>query len=323
MAAAGVCVFLLATFWQPVPAAGQGGRQREQKRAQRPTFAEGEWEGIFFRDLFAEGLVGNPPAASEQSRSAAGGSGPPAPTVKAGTTPAAAPSSAGAWSGLIDRDSLEDEIKRLQNGLDGQLTTPNRFSTGYREVNQVFEMLSVWFAIIMEYDSDVRWKEQAPAVLASLLVASNNTRRGGEDSFRSAVATRDSLAGLIRGGSFSGSERPANAVDWSAAMNRTTIMKNLDALLPELKSAAGSESSFRGASEELLKGSQLVAALGHVLSRPGADTADDDGYVRLANSMESAAAALTTAVRAGDFSGAQTAVNQIEQSCNNCHNEWR
>ncbi len=288
------------------------------RRAARPVFTERDWEGIFFTDLFAEGLVGEPPAAGAVAMAA---SATPQPGFEPGDETAAA--GAAGWSQLIGRDALENEIKQLQIALDTQLTTPGRFSTSYREVNWSFEMLATWVAVLMQYDSEVRWKDSAATVLAAANQAVITTRKPGDDSFRYATAVRQSLTDMIRGGPFETAEKPVEAVDWAVAVNRTTVMKNLDFRLPLLKAGTADNAAFTTAGEETLQHASAIAALARVLAQPGVDTADDKSYGALAAAMEQAARELTSAVQASDFPGAQAAANRIEQSCNNCHGEWR
>lgn len=294
-------------------------RGKPHRRAERPVFSERDWEGIFFADLFSEGLVGDPPAAGGPAQVA---NVPPQPGFEPSDA-AVPPSASVGWSQLIGRDALENEIKQLQIALDNQLTTPGKFSTGYRDVNWSYEMLATWFSVLLQYEGDVRWKDSAAVVLSAVNQAVITTRKPGDDSFRYATAVRQSLTDLIRGGPFETSEKPVAAVDWAAAVNRTTVMRNLDARLPLLKSGTADNAAFSAAVEETLQHASATAALARVLAQPGVDTADDESYVALAAAMEQAARDLTTAVEAGDFPGAQAAANRVEQSCNNCHGEWR
>ena len=51
--------------------------------------------------------------------------------------------------------------------------------------------------------------------------------------------------------------------------------------------------------------------------------ADDDGYLDLAKSMIAAANQTKDACLNQDYGAAATAINLIDQSCNNCHDEWK
>ena len=144
----------------------QDGRGRKVKRVKRPVFTERDSEGIFFNNLFEEGLVGPRPTADEiRNRQSLAKRKPDV------GTPDQSPGSASfAWSKFIERDVIEDEVKLLQQQLTKKVTTPVRFKTDYGSVHQSFGALSMLFAIISEYDSDVRWKTDARAAQSRLLV---------------------------------------------------------------------------------------------------------------------------------------------------------
>ena len=72
-----------------------------------------------------------------------------------------------------------------------------------------------------------------------------------------------------------------------------------------------------------MRNANLVSAMAHALTMEGQDDADDDGYIQLANRMGSAAKQLIDATQNNEFDAASTAVNRIEQSCVDCHSEWR
>jgi len=50
---------------------------------------------------------------------------------------------------------------------------------------------------------------------------------------------------------------------------------------------------------------------------------DDEDYRGLAGEMTKSAQSLLQACKLKDFDSAGKAVNQIEQSCNKCHEDWR
>jgi len=290
-------------------------KPRPVKRATRPVFHERDWDGIFFSNLFEQGLVGDRPNPADAVPLAASN-----PAGMAGSENA--PTS-GSWSSLIGRDALENEIKRIQMDLESQITTPVRFNTGYKEAHQSFIMLATWFAIVQQYDADVRWKDAAGEVVANANRAAINTRSPGENSFRYSEQIRQSLTDLVRGGNFGGPEKPIDKVAWGETADRTTMMKRLNSLLGEINQSIANESDFKNALEDNLHRASLIAAVARVLTQPGMNLADDEGYVALARAMETSATALVNSIKTPNFAAAQAASNQIDQACSNCHGEWR
>ncbi len=101
------------------------------------------------------------------------------------------------------------------------------------------------------------------------------------------------------------------------------MMKKLEECLARAKQNSGSKGAFDGAKEEVLHDASLIAAMSKVLIQPAVDDADDEGYVELAQKMLVAAREVKQAVELDNFEAVSQAINKVEQSCNDCHGEWR
>lgn len=312
----------------PVESKSQAPGRRELppvRRAKRPTFQPRDWDGIYFENLFREGLVGPrpQPGASTSPRPAiaagAAGSGRQMAADSAGD--ASAPG--GAWASVVPGEAIESEVKRLQLQLEQDLTTPIKFKTDYLKVRQSYSLLSMWFAIIFEYDGDVRWKQAAAVVQPACWRAAANARTDGEQAYQYARLRKEELQTLIRGGSFGDSEKPIAAVDWTQVVDRVPTMVQLEASLTGLKALTASKSEFEGGEDNVVQQAAVIAAIAKVLANEAMEGGDDEGYRDLAGEMQSEATTLLEAVKLKDYASASSAVNRIEQSCNKCHEDWR
>ncbi len=293
-------------------------KTKKVQRVKRPVFTERDWDGVYFEDLFAQGLSGDRPASSVR------GSGPTSegttPTDVAEATPAEGQF---AWSKVISRATIEDEIKAIQNSLATDITTPIKFKSDYAKVNQSFTMLSMLFAIIREYDGEIRWKEDGAKAQASFAVAAANSRVGTIQAYNSCKRRRDLLTELVRGGSFAEDEKPMVDMDWSKVVDRAPLMKRLNESMDKIKALTSSRGEFTGDSDTLVRELEIVSAIGLILNFENMTDADDDGYAVFANTMQQSASRGSLATKNGDFDGASQAANQIGQSCADCHSEWR
>jgi hypothetical protein len=293
-------------------------KTKKVQRIKRPNFTQRDWDGVYFEDLFAQGLRGDRPASSMPgTRPTPGGS---EPTDVADTN-----STEGqfAWSKVISRATIEDEIKTIQNSLATDITTPVKFKSDYAKINRSFSMLSMLFAIIREYDADVRCKEDGSQAQASFAVAAANSRVGTIQAYNSCKRRRDMLTDLVRGGNFPEDEKPMVDMDWSKVVDRTPLMKRLEESMNQIKTLTSSKGEFSGDSETLLRELEMVSAIGLILNRENMTDADDDGYAEFAVTMQQSAAKGATATKNGDYEGASQAANKIGQSCADCHSEWR
>ncbi|MCH2183052.1 MAG: hypothetical protein MK108_13695 [Mariniblastus sp.] len=290
------------------------------KRAKRPNFLERDWNGIYFENLFEDGLVGERPVPS--STPAANPSKVAGPQT---VTPAASPTDAGSftWSQVIGNTVIEDEVKALQQQLTMDVTTPGRFKSDYGKVHQSYSMLSMLFGIIIEYDDDVRWKEMAPLAQPAFARAAANSRVGSLQAYNNAKLQKENLTELVRGGGFGNQQKPVDAVDWASAVKRSPIMVQLETTLKTLKPHLANKTEFTQNNETVLHGASLVAAMGQVLGHPEMDDAEEEDYLVYAEAMKKAAGQVVQGCQTNNYDLAAEGFNLIEQSCSNCHDEWR
>lgn len=295
-------------------------KTKKVTRVKRPEFSPRDWDGIYFENLFTDGLVGNRP---ESIAPGAAPTNSPSSTASNTSNSAGGESREFAWSNTISRTSIEDEVKSIQNKLATEITTPGKFKSGYASVNRSFSMLSMLFAIIREYDSDVRWKEYGAEAQISFERAAANSRVGTIQAYESCKRRRDMLTDMVRGGSFVGDEKVPESLDWSRVVDRSPLMERLEESMSRLKQLTSSKGEFTSEIGDVLQEAELVAAIALVLKQEEMPDAEDEGYADLAQAMHTAAMGVVEGCKQNNFDQASTSANMISQSCSNCHDEWR
>ena len=92
-----------------------------------------------------------------------------------------------AWSQLVDSDTLETEIKRIALSLQANLKSPSLYqSGGFGQCRRDFSMLAVLFAVIHQFDEDVRWKRDAAALRDRFARSGFHCKVASEDAFAEA-----------------------------------------------------------------------------------------------------------------------------------------
>lgn len=288
------------------------------ERAKRPIFSERDWDGIYFENLFDQGLVGDRPKDFGMARAS---KKPPAPAAGDESENA----SPAGWSQWISGQTLEDEVKRMQLELDELVTTPENFKTENAKVRASFAQLATWFGIIAEFDDSVRWQSDAAGARDMFAQAAASAQNSSDEAFASAKSARDQLAELVRGEKLrSDAGRGSAEMNWTHWADRVSLMTRLETAFTErLKPWTSNESEFRGHADELPQEAEIVAAVSHVLLLDGLDDAEDEDYVRHSNEMTQAARDLRTAVENLQFEPASNSVNRMGQACSNCHEAFR
>lgn len=296
-----------------VVAIGQERKVRKVTRVNRPTFTDADWQSLYFADI-NEALIGERPAALE------------APIELAGNDANSSSADANrkfAWSEYVSAVTIEDEVKSLVQKLNVDLTTPVKFKTSYIDVNQTFSELALCFALIQDFDADVRWKDSSANAFAAVQRATVSSRSSTDQSYAYCNSRKFELTDLVRGESFGEIEKPSDTVDWSDVIDRSPAMVRLEVSDNQLKEWTANQSVFESNVDKILHEAEWVAAIAEVIAKEGMSDADDDGYVEFCKSMGAAARETVEAVKTNDFEKASKYANLMSQSCSNCHEEWR
>lgn len=308
-----------AVFAQEKPAPR---KVRRVKRVKRPVFeqtdsttADPTGESIYFRDVYTEAIVGQRPDAAALAESAKSKSS------ESGT--ASATTNVDSWSQLVDAASIENEVKSQQQKVSQLVTTPVVFQTKFDAVNQSFEILSVLFSVIRQYDGDIRWSDYAPTAQMLFQKAAVSSRNGAAAGFRYCKTRKEDLQELVRGGSIVATDTPPETIDWSEAADRSRLMVRLEEANENLKKFTANEDAFNSAAGEINHEANMIALMARVIILDGMPEAEEDEYVAYGRTMLDGAVELKSSTKVGDFNRASTATNLIGQSCADCHADWR
>lgn len=288
-------------------------------RAALPT----KWEqgsGDFFQDVFKEGVVGARPDLSK---------GTPLPVAGAPTTPGGSdtPVAAGgvfAWSQLISPTTIEDEVKSSKKVLDEEVVTPAKFAgNGYKVIRKQFSVLAMMFAIIGEYDGEVRWKADGPAARDVFARSAGNCKVGTIQVFNEAKIRKQELEDLLSGNPLKDRAGDAKAT-WNTVTDRSPLMQRLEAAQQtKLSPWVANKEEFKDHSEELLHEAQITAVLAEILKKEGMQDGDDNDYRAFCDRLQKAALDIVDAAKRDDYDKARAAVGEINKSCDDCHGSYR
>ena len=291
----------------------------DEKRAPRPEFPASQTRGVFFPDL-SDGLRGTRPTLESLRRAAEKPAMP-----ESGTKPAARKQQEAAegWSKLAAATSIEDEVKRLRLHFDSVVTTPGAFSSGgYQDARVDLSVLAMLFAVINEYDGDVRWKGEAAKARDLISRTAFNCKAGSTQVYNEAKLRKQDLQDLVSGGGLSG--RPAEPEnDWAMIVDRSPLMRYAESTLDRLEGNSRNQSSIEDGVDAIRRDADMLAILGEVLSREGMVGADDPDYRAFAQAMTGAATSVTDAAARQDTEAVRQSVGQIGQSCIDCHDQYR
>ncbi|QDU30808.1 hypothetical protein ETAA8_59570 [Anatilimnocola aggregata] len=292
------------------------------RRAQPPKFDKPD--STYFADAFKEGLTGERPGnlgvAAAAVVSTGGNTGSPT-AAPAGNTGVAG----SGWAALVSPATLEDAVKTLKLQIDTGVTTPSEFAgKGYKAARRDFSVMAMTFAIIGEYEGDVRWKKDAPAARDAFAQTAANAKVGTQGVYNEAKKRKEELQDLIGGANpFEGKSAEPKAT-WGSVCNRSPLMQHLENVWePKLKPALSDKGQFAANIDKILLDAELFAAIGAVLAKEGMEDADTSEYTALCDKLKNASTEIVEACKTKDFDRASKASIEIGKSCVECHENYR
>jgi cytochrome c556 len=283
------------------------------KRAKPPAWSRDVLD-VFFEDarkqLVGQRPAGNQAAVSPKSNQPAT-SGQPAAEGKL------------SWSKIIADDTLVSEVKRLTTALAEPLANPTKFKAGgYKQCRAAFSELAVLFAVIGDYDGDVRFKQDAAGLRDALARAGRNCKAATDQTFSEAAAEKSALDDLVRGEHTTG--KPTPLEKWSTLADRELLMKRMEQSMQErITPALGNAKEFSKRNADVKQEAELLAMFANVIQREDYNYWDDDGFRAQAKALGAAAIDLSKAAGESNYDAARTAAGNVGQACSKCHEDYR
>jgi len=313
------CLVLIST----TVVLAQAPTKRTVKRAAPPKYTPEETKGVFFENVFdGKVLTGDRPMNFAVAKGGAGAAG----SVPATTGAAAGGGGAvGAWSKLVSAASIEDEIKQIKLLVDKDVTTPTDFAgKGYKECRRHFSMLATLFAIINEFDGDVRWKADAAVARDVFARTAANAKVGTSQVYNEAKLRKGELQEMLGGGGFPNKTTAEPKTVWVQVCDRSPLMQRLEmAIEPRLSQWTANAGEFKAKKEEIMKEAEIVALIGEVLMKEGMNDADAADYKGFCEMLKKGARDAVDATKLDNADGARQAIGTITKSCDACHEQYR
>ncbi len=231
----------------------------------------------------------------------------------------------GAWSKIIDAETLEAEVRLYPKPLADEVKSPSQFKGGgAKNCRNYFTSLTFAFAIIGDYDGEVRWKNQALGARELFGRAANNCKVGTDQSYAESKLRVGDLQSMIGGDTLPAPKEIDAKAPWSKFVARAPLMTRLDTAYTEhVKKWTSSDDEFKKNGDACVRESQIMAAIAEVIQREGYKFADDDTYKGFAKDMKKASLAVAEAAKSKNMAGARTAAGNVDKACANCHSGFR
>jgi hypothetical protein len=229
------------------------------------------------------------------------------------------------WSKLISPETLQDEVKSLGPALAEDVKTQQVYLGGAnKKSRRTLSVLAAAFAIINDYDGDVKWKKQAPAARDLFARAGYNNKAATENTFKETKLRSDDLAALLRGETIAPPPALEAKTDWEKVASLAPLMGRFEAAQQnKIAPATASAAEFKKQAAQIVHESEMLAALAEIIAKPGMENAEDDKFRGYAKALQKSALDLRQAVNNSNYESARAAAGAMKKACDSCHGDFR
>lgn len=261
--------------------------------------------------------------------SAATPTSPGMPAAPAESMPAASPANspmatAGAanWGEIIPMPVLVEEIKLLRTQLTGNLQTVATYNKSFKSVSLDSAILAALAGIVEVHPEALNWKDKAHFVRDLASEISSNASGTGRDAFTKSKEPFDKLTIILDGGKAPEMESKAGA-PFGDNIYVADMMKRIEHSFTGLKSNFNTPARLKEDPNLIERELRLLTALGTMMKDKSYDSAEEEGYQKLANQFVAGTNDALLAAKSGDLEGYQAALNKAQTSCAECHQQYR
>lgn len=303
-----------------------------------PNKKETKWIGEIPYDVFYDqpltiaadtSRVGGTVPASLTSTTPAGNAGSEAASMTkppgAGETPSAAPaasSSAVAWQQIIPMPVLVEVVKEIRTRLTGNLQTVATYNKSAAAISTDGTILAAMAAIAAKHPEELNWKANAKYVRDLGYDIYSNAGPSGRDPWMKSKEPFDQAVVVIDGGNPPARDS-ADDVPLAEAVYASEMMKQIEVLFNSLKANINTDARLKEDPAKIDREMRLMAALGTIMTDHSYDNAVEKKYQDYFKTFIDGALEGAAATKAQDFAGFQAALNKIQTTCSECHQQFR
>lgn len=331
-----------------VPATNQQASPPTQAAAPRtepvdPNRKETKWLGDVPYDVFYEqpltiaadtsrvGTGAVPAIPSPGATASAPGGAMATPAPAANNTPAATPATASAsssdaagnvdWKEILPMETLVEEVKLLRGKLTGNLSTLATFNQNTKSISVDGAILSAMAAIVTVHPDPVSWKDNAHIVRDLGYEVSMKAEGTGRTPFQATLEPFEKAMIVVDGGTPPQIDSEP-VVPFADVVYRSEAMKRIEVSFSGLKSNINTEARMKedpvGVEREL----RVITALAAMIGTEDYDSAEEAKYQEYVKTFISGGLSGVDAIKIGNFDGFQAALNQIQKTCAECHQQY-
>lgn len=226
------------------------------------------------------------------------------------------------WAEVLPANMLNDEVKSLRTNLTANLLTVATYNRSIPAISNDGAMLSAMAAIATRHSGSIPWKDKAPFVRDLGYDVYINADGTGRESFTNTKEPFEKTLTMLDGGPASTGD-VEEVVPFGDQIYVAEMMKRIQKTFNDLKSNINTPAKLTGGAADVERELRVLLALGTMMQDESYSYADEPRYQEYLKSFTGGARDAITATQTGSIDTFQSALNQIQTTCAECHREYR
>jgi hypothetical protein len=237
--------------------------------------------------------------------------------------PDASPSGDGPdWAAILPMEFLVDEVKALRTRLTANLQTVATYNQNNTDVSLDGAMLAAMAAIATVHSESTSWKENAHFIRDLAYDIYMNAEGTGRTPFTESKEPFEQVTTILDGGPAPETDAEP-VVDFSDLIYVSETMKRIDASFTSLKSDVNTEARMKEDPLAVERELRVLAALGTMIGTETYENTEEEEYQQFLKRFIEGSLAAADAVKAENFEGFQSGLNQVQTVCGDCHRKYQ
>ncbi len=279
-------------------------------------------------DTSTVGIPAVPSVNSAASTAAPAAMAPAAAPVASGnapSNPAPAGSTANAliqWGEVIPLPILMEEVKLIRTRLTSNLQTVATFNKSANAISTDAAILAALASVAERHPESAPWKANAAIVRDLAAEICSKAEGTGRTPFTNCKEPFDKLIVLLDGGKV----QDVNAkeqVPFSDAVYVADMMKRIEVTFNGLKANFNTPARLKEDPATVERELRVLEMLGTMMSDHSYDSAEEENYQKLTRRFIEGTQSALQSAKTGDLDGYQGALNKVQTTCAECHQEYR
>lgn len=262
------------------------------------------------------------PTGTAPAAAMAGSPSTPAATPSDAAVPATGAAGAVEWDEILPLPMLVEEVKLIRTRLTGNLQTVATFNRSQNPIALDGGMLAGLAAITPNYEEPLAWKENARFVRDLAFEINENSAGTGREPFTKTKDPFDKLTVVLDGGMPPEMDAPEQK-PYAEVIYVSDMMKRIEHSFNHLKSNVNTADRLKENPADVERELRILMTLGTLMMDSSYDYADQPAYQNFLKKFTDGTRAGVMAVHSGSLESFQSALNQVQTTCAECHQEFR